>query len=81
MRPHTPLKTSALTPLGRKPPMGTTNQSWTNLTAGTPEASKFDIQGVAMCKLSSHCKSEERQAQRLALGQLYNAARYLDADA
>lgn len=49
----------ALTPFGQTPPIGVTNQTWSNFTAGTPTAAKFNIAGVATCPMSSQCQQSE----------------------
>jgi len=68
-----------LTPLGQH--LGTTNQTWSAFTAGTPPAAKFNIAGVATCPQSSQCGQQSMQAHRLATRQLHTAARYMRATA
>jgi len=44
-----------LTPLGQD--LGRTNQTWSNLKAGTPSADHFKIAGMKTCPKSSKCQS------------------------
>merc|ERR1711939_603647 len=45
--------TGQLTPFGQMPPIGTTNQTWSNFKAGTPTAAKFNIAGMDTCPQSN----------------------------
>merc|ERR1711988_2058180 len=42
-------QSTALTPLGRTPPIGYQNTTFSNIVRGTPDASKFDIKGADTC--------------------------------
>jgi hypothetical protein len=60
-------KTSVLTPFGG-PPIGTSNETFTQYVAGPPPASKFQIAGLDICPMSSNCGSSTFQSHRLAAG-------------
>jgi hypothetical protein len=49
-----------MTPLGQD--LGTTNQTWSNVSAGVPAAAKFAIQGIATCPMSKNCQQSEMLA-------------------
>ena len=67
-----------LTPFGKTPPIGTTNQTWTAFKAGPPSATKFVIAGMATCPMSKQCGSDSKQAHRIALRQFHTASNYLE---
>lgn len=68
-------QTTALTPMGQAQ-IGTENRSWSNFTAGTPPAAKFNIAGVATCPMSGNCGQQSLQLRRLSNKQLHTYARY-----
>ena len=61
-------QTSAITPFGQMPPIGTQNNTWTAFQTGPPDASKFHIAGADTCPQSSQCGQSVLQAHRLASG-------------
>ena len=67
-------ESTALTPLGREK-IGTQNRTWLQYKVGTPPAAKFDIKGLATCKMG-RCRSSAFQAHRLASGQMRVFERY-----
>ena len=68
-------QTTALTPMGQAQ-IGTENRTWSNFTAGTPPAAKFNIAGVATCPMSGNCGQQSLQLRRLSNKQLHTYARY-----
>ena len=73
-----PLKSAeAITPLGRKPPIGFNNRTWSGWTSATPPADKFKIAGVKTCPESNKCQSQSKQAHRMRTGQLHTFLQHL----
>ena len=64
-----------LTPFGQK--LGTENRTWTGWNASTPDKSKFDIRGVATCKMSHNCGQQDRQVHRMRTRQLHTFYSYV----
>ena len=70
-----------ITPLGREPPIGSMNQTWSEFKPGKPDATKFDIAGASTCKQASNCgESATWLGHRLATRQVHTLARLLDAE-
>lgn len=69
-----------LTPFGQKPPIGTTNQTWSDFTPGPPDAKKFAIAGMATCPRSGNCGQQSKQIHRAALRQFHTFARFQEAE-
>ena len=67
----------ALTPFGKRPPVGYQNTTWKSLKMSLPPDDKFHIAGVDTCPESKSCDSQSRRAHRLRSGQLHTYARYL----
>ena len=68
--------TMALTPLGRRPPVGWQNTTWHSLRMELPPASKFAIAGVDTCPQAKSCGSQSWQAHRLGSRQLHTYYSY-----
>lgn len=66
---------SKLTPFGG-PQIGSQSTTWANFKAGTPPASKFDIQGIDTCPQDPQCGQQQHQARRLADKQFHTFAQY-----
>jgi len=67
-------ETDELTPFGQ--PIGTMNTKWTDFTAGTPDPSNFDVQGVSGCPMSQNCGNSARQMARLRYKDFNTWAKY-----
>ena len=61
------MRSTDITPLGIKS-AGTMNLTWTNLKQGAPDPSKFDIQGVDACPVSTESQNITHRLASAALG-------------
>ena len=69
--------TLAITPFGKRPPVGWQNVTWRSLKMQLPPAAKFDVAGVDTCPQSKSCDSQSWQAHRLGSRQIHTYVSYL----